>query len=252
MPRPAAVYPAFRRGLQHLGPRTRRLIDAATSPLGSILRADHAGRRIALTFDDGPDPDVTPRLLTTLEDVGAQATFFVLVSRVRRFPQVAASIVESGHEIALHGLDHRRLTTLPLAEARRSITNAHAELQERLRTTVRWFRPPYGAQTLQTWQHVRGQEMETVLWGPSLADTEHVDPAERRRRAHAHPGDIVLAHDGIAGREDGVDDVTPPSLDRVAWTLDVVRGYQRDGMTVGTLGALLAAGTAVKGARFAN
>jgi peptidoglycan/xylan/chitin deacetylase (PgdA/CDA1 family) len=252
MPRPAAVYPAFRRGLEQIGPRTRRLLDAATSPLGSILRADRAGRRIALTFDDGPDPDVTPRLLAALDDAGAQATFFVLVSRVRRFPQVAASIAESGHEIALHGMDHRRLTRLPLAEARRSITNAQAELQERLATQVRWFRPPYGAQTLQIWQHVRRQGMETVLWGPSLADIEFVELAERRRRAHAEPGDIVLAHDGIADRRYGAEDATPPSLDRVAWTSDRVREYQRGGLTVGTVGALLDAGAPVKGARFTS
>ncbi|WP_051208116.1 polysaccharide deacetylase family protein [Propionicicella superfundia] len=250
MPRPVAVYPAFRRGLERLGPRARRVLDAATSPFGSILRAERAGRRIALTFDDGPDPDVTPRLLAGLADAGAQATFFLLLSRVRRFPRVAAAVADGGHEIALHGLDHRRLTTLPLAEARRSITFARAELSERLGTEVRWFRPPYGAQTVQVWQHVRREGMETVLWGPGLADTEQVAVAERRRRRRARPGDIVLGHDGVADRDDGVDDPPPPALDRVAWALDAVREYQDGGLTVGTVGALLDAGTAVKGARF--
>lgn len=205
---------------------------------------------MALTFDDGPDPDVTARLLAGLEEARVQVTFFMLVSRVRRYPGLAAEVVAAGHEVALHGLDHRRLTDLPVAEAKRSITFAKAELGERLGVDIRWFRPPYGAHGPRIWRHIKDEGMEPVLWGPSLADWKHCEPSERWARAAAEPGDIVLGHDGIAGIRDGANDPEPPPLDRAAWALDVIQSYQARDLTVGTVGALMKVGTPVKGARF--
>lgn len=231
-------------------PALRVGLDTVTSPIGSILRVKETGKRIALTFDDGPDPAVTPRLLEILAERNVQATFFMLVTRVRRYPDIADAVVAAGHEIALHGLDHRRLTSQSLADARRSISYAKSELQDRLGSDIQWFRPPYGAHDLRILRHINQTGMQSVLWGPSVADWKHCSTEERWRRAAAVPGDIVLAHDGIAGEIDGVDDPQPPNIDRAAWAEEVVMSYQAQGLAVGSLGAMMHVGTPVKGARF--
>ena len=79
--------------------------DAFFPQLSGIGRPDH----VALTFDDGPDLFTTPELLDLLAARGVRATFFLLGSQVRSLPRVAAEIVEVGHEVAVHGWDHKYL-----------------------------------------------------------------------------------------------------------------------------------------------
>src|SRR5215467_6119359 len=74
-----------------------------------VHRAPSAGRRIALTFDDGPDPESTPRVLDALAERQVRGTFFLVGERAVRAPQTVRAIVASGHEIASHGWSHRSL-----------------------------------------------------------------------------------------------------------------------------------------------
>lgn len=228
----------------------RRTVDAVSSPIGSVLRFGGCGDRIALTFDDGPDPDVTPRLVALLAAAGIRATFFMLVTRVRRFPEVAELVCSSGHEVALHGLDHRRLTTLAPSEAYTSLDTGKRELERFLGGSVAWYRPPYGAHDFRIWRHVRSLGMQLVLWGPTLRDSRDLDPESRWRGAKARPGDIVLAHDGVAGDLDGVDDPPPAQLDRAGCALEAAERYRREGLTFATLSEMAATGRAVRGARW--
>lgn len=228
----------------------RGILDRVTAPIGSILGVGGVEGVVSVTFDDGPDPEVTPELLRVLVEAEARATFFMLGSRVRRFPEVARAVVAAGHEVALHGRDHRRLTTLPPREAFESITRAKAELEGTLDVEVRWFRPPYGAHDLRVWRHVRSLGMQLVLWGPSLHDWTDL-PAERRwAGAQAKAGDIVLGHDGLAGALDGVDDPPPPDLDRAGWARQVLAAYRDQGLRSVTISEALASGRPVRGARW--
>ena len=120
-------------------------------PVGSLraVRTNHP--HVVLTYDDGPDPDGTPRILTALDRHDATATFFVLVPRARRHRELLGEIAAAGHEIALHGIDHRRLTQFPPAEVHRRTADGRRELEDLIGTTVRWFRPPYGIQRPRTW-----------------------------------------------------------------------------------------------------
>lgn len=248
---PRNVVPAAMRAFSQAQPRLRRLLDKATSPVGSILRYTGTGRRVAMTFDDGPDDVVTPALLVKLAELQVQATFFMLVSRVRLYPHIAAAVVAAGHEVALHGMDHRRLTELTLPEVRRSLQFGKAELEERLDVQVQWFRPPFGAHGLRVWREIGAAGMQCVLWGPSVLDWKRCTPQDRWARVlTTEPGDIVLAHDGIADDRDGVPDADPPDLDRADWAEQVIRKLQSKGLTVGTLGRLAEIGTPVRGARF--
>lgn len=230
----------------------KRALDLASAPLGSVvaIRTDRA--EVALTFDDGPDPEVTPRVLKVLAETGSTATFFVLLSRVRRYPSVLAETLDAGHEIALHGLDHRRLTELPPRMLPARISGARAELEDVIRQPIQWFRPPYGAQSLAVWRHVRRAGMTSVFWGPSTWDWKIAAAAQRMSQATSGiaPGAIVLAHDGSADHRDGVVAPATPDLDRAEWTRAVIGRYAELGLGCAAVGRLMSTGHAVKAARF--
>ena len=99
--------------LDRMGPETRRrarrALDAFGAPLGS-WRSSTDRQVVAVTFDDGPDPDVTPGLLDVLDAHGARSTFFLLIRQAEEYPDLVHEIAGRGHEIALHGVDHRPLT----------------------------------------------------------------------------------------------------------------------------------------------
>jgi peptidoglycan/xylan/chitin deacetylase (PgdA/CDA1 family) len=220
--------------------------------VGSVTAVRTAQPRIVLTYDDGPEPGGTDQVLAALAERGATATFFVLLTRVRRYPGLLAEVAAAGHEIALHGLDHRRLTDFSFAEARRRIRDGKAELEDAAGRRVTWIRPPYGRQTLVTWHAITSSGLESVMWGPTTLDSINVPDPERLARAlrGATAGSIVLAHDGHAGPMDGVDDGPAPLLDRRELTTRVLDGYAHLGLRACSLQEALRDGTAVKEARF--
>ena len=164
----------------------------------------------------------------------------------------AAELLAAGHEVGLHGADHRALPDLPTAEVRRVVRAARAELEDAAGRAVRWYRPPYGRQTLRTWGAVTRAGLEPVLWGPTTWDWKSVPPAERLAKARqgVGPGAIVLAHDGTAGADDGAADGPPPALDRGELIAEVLRSYRELGLRGRSLGDALAAGSPVREARF--
>ncbi|WP_217991430.1 polysaccharide deacetylase family protein [Blastococcus aggregatus] len=225
---------------------------AAGPVAGSVVRVRTPEARVVLTFDDGPEPGGTDRVLGALADAGATATFFVLVGRVRRYRQLFDEIVAAGHEVGLHGMDHRALPEVPTAEVAAAMRAGRAELEDAAGRAVRWHRPPYGRQTLGSWRAVTGAGLVPVLWGPTTWDWRDVphDVRLAKAREGVHPGAIVLAHDGFATAEDGASDGPAPVLDRGRLITEVLAGYAADGLRGCSLDEALQAGTAVREARF--
>ena len=89
----------------------------ALLPLSSVACVATEQRVVALTYDDGPDPENTPAVLDALAAFGATATFFVLADRAEKHPELLRRIVAEGHDVGLHGEDHTRLSTLSAREA---------------------------------------------------------------------------------------------------------------------------------------
>ena len=239
-----------RRGLR----AGKRAALRSLAPVGSIVAVRTARPEVALTFDDGPHPVGTPAVLSSLAHHGATATFFVLLSSVHRHPALLQELVAEGHEVALHGVDHRRLTGFPPAEVLERTRRGKAELEDALGAEVRWMRPPYGAQTFSTWRAIRAAGLEPVLWGPSLLDSRDATPGERLKRAldGVRPGAIVLGHDAHAGADDGVDDGPEPRVDRGELVHRVLNAYGKLGLGARSLGAVLESGRPVKQAWFAR
>ncbi len=172
---------------------------AAVAPRRRFLRHGPAGSGSAcLTFDDGPDPEQTPRLLDALAEHGVAATFFVVGSRARRHPVIVRRIAAEGHAVGNHTFTHpdpARITARRLLAEVRHTGGLLADLMGR-ETTL--FRPPYGRvsapQLVGLWR--AGQAV--VLWSEDPKDFAGCSAERLRAWFRARPpgeGSLVLLHD---------------------------------------------------------
>jgi peptidoglycan/xylan/chitin deacetylase (PgdA/CDA1 family) len=143
-------------GLSAVGPVRCRLLPR----LAGLGRADH----VALTFDDGPDPDSTPAFLALLEARRVHATFFLLGSMVARAPRLAAEIAGAGHEIAVHGWDHRYTILRGPVDMYQDLARARDAVSAATGREPRFFRPPYGVLSSAALLAARRLELSPVLW----------------------------------------------------------------------------------------
>lgn len=210
-----------------------RVVSATLARLSAVERLPAAGPHVVLTFDDGPDPRWTPQVMEALAEHRATATFFVLVGRARLARSVLTELRHAGHEIALHGLDHRPLAALPPRETRRSILAAKAELEDLAQVPVARFRPPYGQLTIAAARAVAASGMTTLLWNRATLDWTEASDADRLHAATAgvRPGDVLLAHDRMATTEDGAHDDQEPHVDRAALTRAVLTRLSDHGLS---------------------
>lgn len=240
--------------------RVRQTVSRAVKPLirahsgfvGSVVAVDTAVPNIVLTYDDGPEPGGTDRILKVLDERQHSATFFVLLSRARRHPGLLAEVAAAGHEIALHGLDHQRLTGFSFREVSQRTKDGRAELEDRTGKRIEWVRPPYGRQTLATWRAVQSAGLMPVMWGATSWDSKVASQTDRVQKAMtgAGPGAILLSHDGHAGPADGVDDGPSPSLDRGDLTARILDACADAGLGAWALRESLKHGTPVLAAWF--
>jgi len=161
-----------------------------------------AGAVVALTFDDGPHPETTPRLLDVLAAHDAHATFFVVGENAARFPGLVRRIVAGGHAVGIHGLRHETMVlqsatraAADLRAARHIIANAAGFADPA--AAVRLFRPPYGFKTATLCRTAARLGLVTVAWSRDPRDYDLVSANEVRARlaARLRAGDIVLLHE---------------------------------------------------------
>jgi peptidoglycan-N-acetylglucosamine deacetylase len=160
----------------------------------------------ALTFDDGPDPRWTPPLLDALDAAGAKATFFVVGERVEGNEELLREIEERGHEIALHGMRHRRHDGLSEGEARAELREGTAAIERAGAKRPQRYRPPFGATSPTLARLCVEQGLELAYWSAWGQDWDPI-PAERIAgliERDLEPGAVVLLHDSAlyAERED--------------------------------------------------
>lgn len=164
-------------------------------PQGLILRHLRGGP-VALTFDDGPHPQVTPQVLALLDRFGVRATFFVVGRQAERHPELLAEIHQAGHEIANHSYSHRHARQVRGMEAfREELQRTNQSIRNVTGRTPRWYRPPYGElKPGMLWACWRAS-MRIVLWSYDAVDysASPVTPASMAETVA--PGDIVLLHD---------------------------------------------------------
>jgi peptidoglycan/xylan/chitin deacetylase (PgdA/CDA1 family) len=173
-----------------LGPNIVRLPPAAI-----------ARNEVALTFDDGPSPEVTPRVLDILDAHGALATFFCIAETAARHPELAREIVRRGHAVENHSNKHEHtFAFLLLSGLRRDLSTAQSTIVALTGRAPRFFRPPMGFRNpvLDLVLHEMG--LKLVSWTRRGYDTNprHVARVAERLENGLAAGDILLMHDGHA------------------------------------------------------
>jgi peptidoglycan/xylan/chitin deacetylase (PgdA/CDA1 family) len=138
-----------------------------------------AAGRVALTFDDGPDPASTPRFLDELRRLGCLATFFVLGEMLERHPELGRRAVAEGHEIAVHGWRHDNALVMRPGRAAREIADACALVRAVTGARPAWYRPPYGVLSAETLAAARACGLRPVLW-TAPTTPRPPDPGGRR------------------------------------------------------------------------
>jgi peptidoglycan/xylan/chitin deacetylase (PgdA/CDA1 family) len=219
----------------------RRLKSLILAPVGTVTSLFGQHDAVALTFDDGPDPEVTPSVLSVLRGRNACATFFMLTDEAARHPDLVRRIAEDGHEIGLHFDRHDRIPSLAPLTAWRRMKAARDTLAG-LAGPVAVFRPPYGSQNYLTYAFARLLGLRVVGWSQCANDwMDHsVEHAVQDACHSLTGGDIILLHDGLALAPDE----PRPSLDRAVVADGVLAEAQARGLRSITVSALLKRGPA--------
>lgn len=191
-----------------------RLLESRFSPLGTVVRARTDRRVVALTFDDGPDPMFTPRLLDLLDRRGARATFFMIGEAAKAHPELVARASRAGHTVANHTHTHPSLPSLEGRERREEIRRCSNALEPH---GSRFFRPPKGHQSPASRLDALFCGYTVVCWSLAADDWTEQRPDRMASRLirGLGPGEIVLLHDGLR------DPPSPEAADRSA-TLEAV------------------------------
>jgi peptidoglycan-N-acetylglucosamine deacetylase len=199
---------------------------------GCVRRGPATGRRIALTFDDGPDPRWTSHVLELLGARAVRATFFLVGERASRAVEVVRRIATADHEIGSHGWSHRSLWLCGPRRTDTEIGRAHRFLSDVAGRPLRYFRPPWGMVNAAMFRALRRHGERCVLWS---IQPEGLRPVAAPRQAddvlrRAHPGAIVDLHDA-----EGVDGAPGRLLAALPIMIDGLRAAGYDLVTVSDL-----------------
>ena len=193
---------------------------AASEPIHR--HACSESKKIALTFDDGPHPSLTPKILAILKRYRIHATFFMIGEEVECYADTARLVIADGHEIGNHSDTHSRLSRLSSAEQLREVKQCEERIEAVCGVHPVLFRPPEGIVT-STLSRILDQENYTlVLWSIDTRDWECKDAKKIAARVlkEVQPGDVILMHDYI-----GHGSQTPEALEIILPKL-IEQGYE--------------------------
>lgn len=196
-------------------------------------------KKLALTFDDGPNPEYTPQLLAKLAEYRVSATFFPIGRNLERHPEIGRRIVQEGHEVGNHTYHHRILPFLSTTDIINEVLSSRQLIAELLNVHPAFLRPPNGLFT----RHVL-DTVEPLGYRAVVGDVFPVDVAwpgheviTARVLRRVRPGSIIILHDGYVGRFDRDKSQTVRAMDTL------IPGLRNQGYEFLTLSNLVSAGT---------
>ena len=172
-----------------LGPSLRSRIGV----INGVMTADPV---CSLTFDDGPDPAWTPKVLQVLKQYHVRATFFMVGEGASAYPDIVEEVAREGHVIGNHSWNHPAFPLIPLAERWRQISKCQRAIQP---YGFKLFRPPYGMSTRITNMEVILRGYKVIGWSHTSGDWCESDPRVVAANIvkGVRPGSIILLHDRI-------------------------------------------------------
>lgn len=200
----------------------------ATPDRLEFLQARGTGRYCALTFDDGPHPTLTPKLLDILAERNVRCTFYIVGPLARRYPDIMKRMAEEGHEVANHTMTHRDIRHISLARMKKELRDCHEILIETTGQVPLTFRPPGGGYNDRLMKEIYDDlGYSTVLWTVDTNDWRRpgVEVVTRRLVNGASDGAILLCHD-----------IHPPTIEAIPAAVD---GILEKGYTLVTVSQLV-------------
>lgn len=153
---------------------------------------------VALTFDDGPNPRFTPKILGVLNREHVKATFFVTGENALAYPALIKQEARSGHMVENHTWNHPEFELLSSDKMMMELKSTSNEIRKLTGKKPQYFRPPYGILTRKVYLEAALQDLQIILWSNTLQDVYFQRPAQAAASviSAAQPGAIILAHDG--------------------------------------------------------
>lgn len=168
-----------------------------------------ADKVIALTFDDGPDPQYTSQIADLLRQYEAKATFFVVGSRVAKHPEIARRLVQDHHELANHTYTHPDMRRISADRLRKEVVSTQNAIYESTGVTPQLFRPPGGYYSESLVRVAKEAGYLVIMWSWHQDTRDWSDPGVKKIvnkvLANTRNGDIVLFHDFGGNRRQTVD-----------------------------------------------
>lgn len=151
---------------------------------------------VALTFDDGPDGNYTPRILNILNQQGVKATFFLVGNRIKDYPSVVSQLVASGHQVAGHGFTHSSFRLKTPEELKQELDSTASALKAAAGLEPAMVRPPYGELSMEAMQELVASGYTAVGWNADSQDwySGSVDSILAGALTGTRPGSIILMH----------------------------------------------------------
>jgi peptidoglycan-N-acetylglucosamine deacetylase len=194
----------------------RSLLESSAFPLEIIWRGRSPGKQLALTFDDGPDPNHTPRLLDALAELELVATFFLMGRKAEKHASIVREVLDRGHEIGNHSFDHNKYRVAPMKDFPYQIEKTNRVFKEAVGIRTRLFRPPYGKLSFPLLTYCIKHRIVIVMWSldcrDSFGDSSMSLSSEAVRWAKNN--DILLMHDDGALSRDIVLNEAPRLIDK--------------------------------------
>jgi len=184
-------------------------------------RAGNPGKTVNLTYDDGPNPATTGRLLTLLEKEGIKATFFFIGQNIKKHPQLVLQVFENGHTVGNHTMNHPFMPGLSRARMAVEIDETNSLIEAIIGEKPTLFRPPYGILDGRGAQLLEKRRMSPVYWGAVTQDWRNIGSeavvTHIMRRLPVAP--LIVMHEG--------DDIADQCLNATATIIKRVRaeGY---------------------------
>jgi peptidoglycan/xylan/chitin deacetylase (PgdA/CDA1 family) len=184
-------------------------VNSRAQLFGSTIFRTNSPRKLAITFDDGPNPAITPRLLDLLDRYKAGATFFLVGRYIRECPELVSEIAARGHVVGNHTESHPNLFWKRQAEIRVELRLTHSAIKNALGAPPKWFRPPFGFRNPWLAAEACELKMQVAMWTLMPGDwratsaewlIDRMQPIadraqEAAKRATGH-GEILCLHDG--------------------------------------------------------
>ena len=196
---------------------------------GTIYRIKRAGKKVALTFDDGPSPVWTPLILDELKTAGIKATFFMIGHHVKKYPAVAKRVAAEGHTVGNHGYAHSVVLYYTPAEIEEEIKYTELVIREVTGLTTQYYRPPKAWVTAPIKEKIKSMGYEVILWSLNSKDWVSFNHKTMVRylSKNIRNGDILLFHDSgnVWSTEGGDRTQTVKAISSLAKSLKK-KGYQ--------------------------